>query len=114
MALPPYHCAFHWAFPSKSFASLCTHHRVLSCVLAYGNVKLALLVSVGELNDACNVISTFLRGGTHGTISSFKPLMNRIGTSIIEGRTSLLGHIWWHNRAMYLAGGKTLKEVSDC
>ena len=31
---------------------------------------------------------------THGTISSFNPLMNKMGTSVICGRVSSLGQYW--------------------
>lgn len=47
--------------------------------------------------------------GTYGTISSFKPLRNRMGTSVILGSMSSLVHCWWHSRTTYLATGNTLE-----
>lgn len=58
------------------------------------------------------VVVLDIRTITYGTISSFNPLIKRIGTLVICGITSLLGQIWWQNRAMYFAGGITLKGIS--
>lgn len=48
---------------------------------------------------------------TYGMISSFNPLRNRIGTSVILGRMSSLGQYWWHIREMNFAAGKILSVL---
>ena len=52
-------------------------------------------------------------GGAYGIISSFNPLRNRMGMSVIWGRTSSLGQSWVQRRARYFAGGMALEHVSD-
>jgi len=49
---------------------------------------------------------------THGIISSFRPLRNRIGILVILGIVSSVGQIWWQSGVRKRAGGKALLRVS--
>ena len=53
-------------------------------------------------------ILLFTKWMTYGTNSSFKPLKNRNGVSLILGNVVSLGQTWWHIFARYFAGGKAV------
>ena len=80
---------FHVSWPSSVSQLYCRLLRALRRLINHDST--ALDHSVGLKNVAHGQRGSM---GTYGTISSFKPLMNRIGMSVIEGRTSLLGQIW--------------------